>query len=135
MRIFIFLFFVSSLGFSQNTPDTEYFFSSLAPGQTFTLEGKSLKFKEVISDSRCPKGTTCIWAGEAKVLVEVFQNGKRLEEKIISLGESGNLPGNLFGDESYNISKFSLAPYPEISGKIPASDYRLMLEVNIGEKI
>lgn len=135
MRMFLFLFFVTSLGFSQNTRDPEYFSSSLAPGQTFTLEGKSLKFKEVISDSRCPTGATCIWAGEAKVLVEIFENGKSLEERIISLGESQNLPSNLLGENIFNISALHLSPYPKISGKITASDYSLHIEVSRPEEI
>ncbi len=135
MRIFLFLFFVTNLGFSQNTPDPEYFFSSLAPGQTFTLEGKSLKFKKVISDSRCPKGAACIWAGEAKVLVEIFENGKLLEERVISLGESQKLPSDLLGENIFNISALRLSPYPKISGKIAASDYSLHIEVSGPEEI
>ncbi|HSP11686.1 MAG TPA: hypothetical protein VLO29_04095 [Salegentibacter sp.] len=132
MRIFLFLFFVTSLGFSQNTP---VYSSLLAPGQTINFEGRSLKFKKVLSDSRCPKGTTCIWAGEAKVIVEVFQHGKLVEERVISLGEAANLPTDLFGDKSFQISKFRLTPYPEISEKIPASHYRLMMEVSKEEEI
>ncbi|MGM0933558.1 MAG: hypothetical protein ACQEWD_08960 [Bacteroidota bacterium] len=130
MRIFLFLFFVTSLGFSQSTPGPEHLYSSLAPGQTFTLEGKSLKFKKVISDSRCPEGTTCIWAGEAKVLVEIFENGKLLEERVISLGASRNLPSDLLGGNIFNISALRLSPYPEIPGKIAASDYSLYIEVS-----
>lgn len=132
MRIFLFLFFVTSLGFSQNTTVNT---SVLSLGQSLNFEDRSLIFKRVISDSRCPKGTTCIWAGEAKVLVEVFLKGKFLEEKVISLGEATNPPSDLFGDEFFNISKLKLTPYPEISGKIPLSDYRLLMEVSQTEEI
>jgi hypothetical protein len=43
--------------------------SLLQPGEFFSFGRNSLHFKEVISDSRCPKDVTCIWAGEAKILV------------------------------------------------------------------
>lgn len=135
MRIFLFLFLVTSLGFSQNTPDPEYFSSSLGLGQTFTLDGKSLKFKEVISDSRCPKGTTCIRAGEAKVLVEIFDNGKLIEERILSLRASQHLPADLFGENIFNLSALRLSPYPKISRKIAASDYSLYIEASSPEEI
>lgn len=135
MKIFLFLFFVTSLGYTQKTPVPEHYSASLAPGQTFTLEGKSLRFKEVISDSRCPKATTCIWAGEAKVLVEIFEKGKLPEERIISIGAFQNLPANLLGENIFNISALRLNPYPEITGKIEASNYSLHIEVSGHEQL
>ena len=32
-------------------------------------EGVSLQFIDVISDSRCPKGVECVWAGEAEASI------------------------------------------------------------------
>jgi hypothetical protein len=84
-------------------------------GQTITLEGVNLTFKDVIEDSRCPKYTNCIWAGRAVVLVEVEVNGKK-EQKKIYLGETrNNEPTSkaLFSKEGYFIEVVALNPYPE----------------------
>src|SRR5690606_39790357 len=55
-------------------------------GETIVIKGVSIKFLEVIEDSRCPTHVTCIWAGRAIVKVEVIANGKK-EEKILTFGE------------------------------------------------
>lgn len=107
------------------------FESLLSPGEFFSFENKSIRFKEVISDSRCPKDVTCIWAGEAKVLVEVFENGKQLEEKIISLKEGANFTFS-FGDSDsrYSLNDLELYPYPTSKHKIAASDYCLKIRLS-----
>lgn len=39
-----------------------------------------------MEDSRCPTGVTCIWAGRARVKVEITSEGKT-EEKTLTFGE------------------------------------------------
>ena len=46
-------------------------------------KGYYLQLKNVLDDSRCPKGVTCVWAGEAEIIVFVYENKKILEEKTI----------------------------------------------------
>jgi hypothetical protein len=46
--------------------------------------GYTLVLKEVTSDSRCPQGLNCIWAGEAQVIVSVYNNKKLVEDVAIS---------------------------------------------------
>lgn len=55
-------------------------------GDSLLFGEKSIKFKKLISDSRCPKGDaiTCIWAGEVIVLMEFYQNGKLQGAKQIT---------------------------------------------------
>ena len=45
--------------------------------------GYDLKLKTVISDSRCPEEVTCVWAGEAQVVVSVYQNRKWVEDNTM----------------------------------------------------
>ncbi len=42
-------------------------------GQQVTLQntGLTIKFTKILADSRCPSGAQYVWAGEAKILVEV----------------------------------------------------------------
>lgn len=90
-------------------------------GETVIIKGVSIKFLEVIEDSRCPKDVTCIWAGRAIVKVEVIANGKK-EEKILTFGEIR--PGeekntNLYNSGKFAINGLTLNPYPtsESTGK------------------
>lgn len=90
-------------------------------GETVIIKGVSIKFLEVIEDSRCPKDVTCIWAGRAIVKVEVIANGKK-EEKILTFGEvrPGEVKNtNLYNSDKFIINGLALNPYPtsEITGK------------------
>jgi len=60
---------------------------SLAPGETVSVGGELFVTLKTINDSRCKKGTVCIWAGELGATLEVaVQNGGESEEVI--LGET-----------------------------------------------
>jgi len=39
----------------------------LAEGESVDVAGRTLRFVDVIEDSRCPAGVTCVWEGRAKV--------------------------------------------------------------------
>ncbi len=122
----VILFFVLSLYWSQ-TPEYYVHSMPLCVGDQLSFGNKSIKFKEVVSDSRCPKNpaVTCIWAGEAKVRVEFFQDGKSLGEKVIN--------GNKFSLSDIFKNQFEgslgYTPYPEVSRKTQPSEYTLELSV------
>lgn len=62
-----FHFFTSVEEPLQDSPSLE-----LKTGEQAAIGNVTIKFKKVLSDSRCPRGVTCIWAGEAKVLVAIY---------------------------------------------------------------
>ncbi|OZC03639.1 hypothetical protein [Rubricoccus marinus] len=39
----------------------------LAQGESVEVAGHALRFLDVVEDSRCPEGVTCVWEGRAKV--------------------------------------------------------------------
>ena len=103
--------------------------SLLSPGELFSFENKSIRFIKVVSDSRCPTDVTCIWAGEAKVLVAISENGKEIEEKIISLRNPNNLILNFAdSDRLYSLNTLDLYPYPTSKNKIENSEYCLKIQ-------
>lgn len=112
----------SSFAFGQEeTPETPKIGIKIPKGETVVLKGVSLKFLEVVEDSRCPEGVNCIWAGRAIVKVEVTSNGKS-EEKTLIFGEVR--PGEekntmLYSATNFSINGLTLNPYPtsESSGK------------------
>ncbi|WP_034060195.1 hypothetical protein [Lacinutrix jangbogonensis] len=112
--------------------ETPKIVSKLMYGKTITVEDLEFKFVSVESDSRCPKGVQCVWAGEAIVLIDVFKDGKKVERKRISFSPTAQLQnslGNLYASEALNISGFNIAPYPEYKNKIKAEDYYILLDV------
>ncbi|PKD21763.1 hypothetical protein APR41_01920 [Salegentibacter salinarum] len=97
-------------------------------GEAFNFEGKTIRFKEVVSDSRCPRDVTCVWAGEAKILIEIFKNGKFIGEEIFST-RSQNFSLSKFFQEDFSLHAIALSPYPKTSRKIKASDYQLQFKI------
>lgn len=96
-------------------------------GKSIVLNDVTLKFIDVVEDSRCPKYTNCIWAGRAIVLVEVTEEGNTTEKKIY-IGETrNNEPTSkmLYLKEDYFIEVVNLNPYPE-EGK-EKSPYTLLV--------
>ena len=128
--LFILFLLVSSFVFAQQTPVEVPVIGVKVPiGESVVLKDVNIKFVEVLEDSRCPKFTTCVWAGRARVLVEVTTNGKTKKEILIfgevKSGEEKNT--NLYSSTDFSINGLVLNPHPssENSGKI--TDYELLI--------
>ncbi|MEL6616709.1 MAG: hypothetical protein AAFQ43_13285, partial [Bacteroidota bacterium] len=39
----------------------------LEVGDAVQVDGYALRYVDLVEDSRCPEGTTCVWSGRAKV--------------------------------------------------------------------
>lgn len=96
-------------------------------------------FTDVISDSRCPDGATCVRAGEAEInlslVYDVIQPGapaSRVNEvlPLIAPGlfKEYSQHGMEINGNSFTIY-FKLEPYPEAGRQIKSSDYRLLLRM------
>ena len=99
-------------------------------GQTITIENHQLKFVKVLEDSHCPKEVTCIWAGRAKVQVEVWKNGEDsiIKELIfgqVNQGESKEL--TLFTSEEKTVKGYALKPYPSSEVSSDKREYVLLI--------
>lgn len=96
---------------------------------TVVLKGVSIKFLEVVEDSRCPKGVNCIWAGRAIVKVEVTADGKTNKETLIfgelRPGEKKNT--TLYSSNEFAINGLTLNPYPSVEN---SEDTRYALLIN-----
>ena len=104
-------------------------------GQEFTLpigetaeidsESLSIKFVEVIGDSRCPAGVECVWAGEAQCRLRFTYAGSLAEMVIVQPGGGASAKDYFI---QYKIV-FKLEPYPQKGQQIAASDYKLLMTV------
>lgn len=124
-----FLIFSFSL-MGQESSETRSYSAALQKGELLNFGSRSLRFKEVISDSRCPKNVTCIWAGEAKVLVELFENGKFLEERMLLVNSKNSSLSFLSEAVAYSISGIDLMPYPTVQSKNTEPAYSLKMRVS-----
>ncbi len=116
--------------FSQNP---NYVISKINFGDTIHVEDTSIEFVKMISDSRCPTNVTCVRAGEAKVLIAVYKNGKLIEHKEFVFHASGAINSRINSvsiSEGINIIALELLPYPETPNKISNADYCLELSIN-----
>ncbi len=120
----------SSFAFGQDdAAETPKIAIKVSKGETVVIKGVSIKFVEVVEDSRCPTGVDCIWAGRAKVKVTVTTNAKT-EEKILIFGEVR--PGeeestNLYSSSQFAINGLKLTPYPNAKSVGKIENYVLLV--------
>jgi hypothetical protein len=99
---------------------------TLKSGASIAVEdhGPQIRFLRVAGDSRCPSDVDCIWAGNARVELEV-----RLDNAVDTLalntfdGPKAGVAGR------YRIELVSLAPVPRSGASIEPGDYRVTLKV------
>jgi hypothetical protein len=90
-------------------------------------EDLAIKFIEVISDGRCPKGAICVWAGEARCLTEITTHSESSYRKVLT--QPGLSRPSRTSFANYKIT-FDLQPYPEV-GKAPdKKGYHLRLVIS-----
>ncbi|MDO8490663.1 MAG: hypothetical protein Q7T04_01450 [Dehalococcoidia bacterium] len=99
---------------------------SLALGQGASLKGQQLRvrFLEVVTDSRCPTGATCVWQGEVSCLLEITHLGPSQRKVLTQPGLTKGHWKDSF--EDYQV-QFTVEPYPEVGRGIEKGDYRLRL--------
>ena len=121
----IFLFLTVFMGYAQNRTVTTLNFNEIV-----AIDDIELQLISVV-DSRCPKNVSCMRAGEAKVVVEVFKKGKFLKQQTLTFYPSSfnKNTTTLYTSEALNISGLQLFPYPEGPNKISETDYVLELVI------
>jgi len=132
--LFLFGILICSISLSaQDQVENRIFNSVLQGGEQLEFGDKSIRFIEVVSDSRCPKEVTCVWAGEAKVLIEIFEKGKLINQKLVVINpySLGEIPLQFSaGGGIYSITAFKLFPYPSTVSKKDTMDYTLKMQVS-----
>lgn len=99
----------------------------LRVGQTAELRGEGLavRFLAVRGDSRCPEDVTCVWAGNAAVLLELRGPDAPRAELVLNTGvepRQGVYRGHA-------VRLVSLSPAPRQGVPIEQRDYAATLRV------
>ena len=101
---------------------------SLPVGKSAVINGSGtrIRFDEVRNDSRCPADVTCVWAGDAEVVVTISRNGSPDDSRILSFTP----PKNETTSGDLRIHLVDLAPVPRQSDGNAPRAYVVQLVVN-----
>jgi hypothetical protein len=95
-------------------------------------ERLELGFAGVTGDSRCPEGTTCVWAGEARLAMWLRPEGggatETFEARVSGSASPDSTPPVTVGD--YTVRVFRLLPYPKGGQAIDSTTYEVELRVS-----
>jgi hypothetical protein len=99
----------------------------LKVGQTVSVQDTPLKvsFQSVAKDSRCPEDVTCVWAGNATVVLKISEGGR--PATTINLN-SGLNPKHI-SYQGYDIKLADVKPRRNTHRQISQSDYVITLTV------
>jgi len=86
----------------------------------------TLTFTKVESDGRCPKQVTCVWPGEANIVIEI-NDGTDTEQYRISIPALG-LHRKILSTDSHKVYLKNIEPYP-IRTNDNLEAYKLVLKI------
>ena len=89
-------------------------------------DGLEVEFDSVTEDSRCPRGVTCVWAGNATILLKV----KTGDGPPVTVELNTNINPKSSRYSEYELRLKELKPYPEADVKIKPSDYEVTLTLH-----
>ena len=100
---------------------------TLAPGQAATVKDAQVRitFERVTDDSRCPTDVTCIWEGDATVVLRIKETADEVTREVHTQGDPPRSRKAPAGD--YVVTLVRLDPMPRSTAPIEASAYRATL--------
>lgn len=95
-------------------------------------KGIQLVLNEVINDSRCPEGVSCIWAGEVTAIVSVYKDSNVVEETTMVLSlksaeDNKKWFASYLSSKQKNIKSIAVVPYPKKGVRINSKDYYIKI--------
>ncbi|WP_412060781.1 hypothetical protein [Rubrivirga sp. IMCC45206] len=95
-------------------------------GGSTTVEGRTLRFVEVVEDSRCPEGVDCIQAGRAQIRLAIGADQAVLSVPHARMGDDETATAVLDG---LTVTLQSLDPYPGSAAAQAGEPVRAVLAV------
>ena len=84
-----------------------------------------------IEDSRCPKNVTCVWMGSVKVYLKI-SDANASKDTVLEFLADNSKPATTtveLGNQKYTVEILNVLPYPESTGEIKLTDYKVSLTV------
>jgi hypothetical protein len=103
--------------------------ATLRVGEAYEVPGRgaSVTFVGVTEDSRCPKGVTCVWEGDATVELRVQAGSAAPATVQLHTHDRFDREATVGG---LRLRLESVEPYPEAERAIPAGAYRIVLSIS-----
>jgi hypothetical protein len=126
--LLLFLILFNTLTFAQNTPKENIKYVKITQKKCLKKSGYQIVFKELVSDSRCPEGVTCVWAGEAAAIVSVYKDSKLVEDitmtfSMKNMEENKKWFSKYLPEKQRKIKSISVFPYPKQGVVVDKKDY------------
>lgn len=83
-------------------------------------EQVTVTFASLLNDSRCPADVTCVWEGDAEILIQMRQAGAEVTELKLHTNQRFTQAEKY---RQYVIQLVALHPYPRTDRKGQPSDY------------
>lgn len=103
----------------------------LAQEKTAPGTAIKMKFLSVIEDSRCPEDVNCIWAGVAKIKIQLRKAGKLAREFELNT----NQLDKTITFEGHEIKLAALTPHPKSGSTTNTAAYSATLAITKAAKI
>lgn len=101
-------------------------FTKLKLLKTISVGDYKITFKSVESDGRCPEKVTCVWAGEAVVILEI-ESPEEITEKRFHIPAAGTSQSILKFENLVLVLK-DIQPYP-VSADENIKNYYLLVDL------
>ena len=129
--LFLFIF-ISSFAFAQSSKSQRVKYVKVIQKVCSNQKGVQLVLKEVLADSRCPEGVRCIWMGEIKVVVSVYEGKKLIKEEELVVSEKNDQINkewfmNYLPPSQKNIKSINVVPYPKEGVTIDPKAYYIKI--------
>jgi hypothetical protein len=117
---------------AQNTKKKNIKYVKITQKICLKKTGYQLVLKAVISDSRCPEGVSCVWAGEASAVISVYKDSKLVENKTIVFSlkneeENNQWFAKYLPEKQRKIKNSSVYPYPKQGVTVAKKDYYIKI--------
>ncbi|MFM2368933.1 MAG: hypothetical protein RL619_1233 [Bacteroidota bacterium] len=127
LLVFLLIFTVSAFSQKENIKNVK-----ITQKICLKKTGYQLVLKAVISDSRCPEGVTCVWAGEASAVISVYKDSKLVDDKTIVFSlkneeENNQWFAKYLPEKQRKIKNSSVFPYPKQGVTVAKKDYYIKI--------
>lgn len=123
--VFILLVFVACKSAKQNANEVV-----LTSKNEVVTNEYAIVINNIISDSRCPEGTNCIWAGELVMELSVWKNKEIKETVILTFSPNSNEENSAwFGKyipQNKKLKQYKISP-SKTEKELELKDYKIEL--------
>ncbi len=130
-NIFFALFTILVISCSSTKFDEDLLIISTTERKVVTKD-LSFKIEKILSDSRCPEGVQCVWAGEVHLLLGVYENNSKTEKIELKINHQNFTENKSFFEtkiplENKKIETIQILPNKVEGIQIEEKEYQLKL--------